>query len=95
MILKKIFFYFRDNRERWKAAGPPPHNITPVKGGVHVVLNRAFVDFAVNNQVAKDFLNWCKKVEVPDELFFATLNNNPQLNISGSYKGWLQKPLDS
>lgn len=77
----------RDKRERWKHAGLPPHGITPVKGGIHVVLNRQFVDFAINSKVAKDLLNWCRKVQIPDELFFPTLNNNPQLNIPGSYKG--------
>ena len=81
------FLYFRDVPNRWKAAGPPPHNITAVKGGIHVALSRPFVDFAINNKLAKDLLEWCRKVEIPDELFFSTLHNNPQLNIPGSYKG--------
>ena len=88
-IYLSIFIIFRDKRERWKRAGLPPHGITPVKGGIHVVLNRQFVDFAINSKVAKDLLNWCRKVQIPDELYFPTLNNNPQLNIPGSYKGLL------
>ena len=67
--------------------GPPPHGITPTKGSIHVVLNRRFVDSAINSQIGKDLLNWCRKVAVPDELFFSSLHNNPHLNISGSYKG--------
>lgn len=72
---------------RWLAAGPPPHKIRPVKGSVHITVNRQFVDYVINNAVAKDFLNWTNRVAVPDETFFASLNHNPHLRIPGSYKG--------
>lgn len=77
----------RDNTDRWKDVGPPPHGITPTKGSIHVVLSRRFVDSAINSKIGKDLLDWCRKVRVPDELFFSSLHNNPHLNISGSYKG--------
>lgn len=78
---------FSANKVRWLAAGPPPHQIHPVKGSVHITANRDFVDYVINNPVAKDFLNWSRKVAVPDETFFASLNHNPHLRIPGTYKG--------
>lgn len=77
----------RANKVRWLAAGPPPHQIHPVKGSVHITVNRDFVDYVINNPVAKDFLNWSRKVAVPDETYFASLNHNPHLRIPGAYKG--------
>ncbi|XP_061184707.1 beta-1,3-galactosyl-O-glycosyl-glycoprotein beta-1,6-N-acetylglucosaminyltransferase-like [Saccostrea echinata] len=77
----------RANKVRWLAAGTPPNQIRPVKGSVHITVNRKFVEYVVNNPVAKDFLNWTMRVAVPDETFFASLNHNPHLQIPGSYKG--------
>ncbi|KAH9514857.1 Beta-1,3-galactosyl-O-glycosyl-glycoprotein beta-1,6-N-acetylglucosaminyltransferase [Bulinus truncatus] len=75
----------RADKERWKSS--PPHNITAVKGSVHIVVNRDFVDYILHNQTAKDLLDWVKTTSVPDETFFSTLNHNPQLAIRGSYRG--------
>ncbi|KAL3886799.1 hypothetical protein ACJMK2_026770 [Sinanodonta woodiana] len=77
----------RANTDRWQKAGPPPHNITAIKGAVHVIVNRDFVDYVIHNPIAQDFLNWSRNVVIPDETFFASLNHNPQLGIRGSYKG--------
>ncbi|KAH9514861.1 Beta-1,3-galactosyl-O-glycosyl-glycoprotein beta-1,6-N-acetylglucosaminyltransferase [Bulinus truncatus] len=76
----------RANMIRWRS-GQPPHNITAVKGSVHIAVNRDFVDYVLHNQTAKDLLDWVKTTRVPDETFFSTLNHNPQLGIRGSYKG--------
>ncbi|XP_046547788.1 beta-1,3-galactosyl-O-glycosyl-glycoprotein beta-1,6-N-acetylglucosaminyltransferase 3-like [Haliotis rubra] len=76
---------------RWDMAGPPPHNISLYKGNVHVAVNRNFVDYAINNPIAKEFTRWLTHTKVPDETFFATLNHNPQLGISGSSTG----PVDT
>ncbi|XP_046544409.1 beta-1,3-galactosyl-O-glycosyl-glycoprotein beta-1,6-N-acetylglucosaminyltransferase 3-like [Haliotis rubra] len=76
-----------ENAYRWWLAGPPPADIRPVKGAVHIIANRHFVDYAVHHPVAHDLLQWVKKTKVPDETFFATLNHNPQLRIPGSYQG--------
>lgn len=78
----------RANKDRWNTLPPPPHNLTATKGSVHIIANRGFVDFAINNQKAKDLLEWVKNVSVPDECFFATLNHNPSLRIKGSYMGY-------
>ncbi|KAK6172748.1 hypothetical protein SNE40_016345 [Patella caerulea] len=78
----------RANKARWSIVGvSPPHNIRPVKGSVHIVVNRDFVDYVLNNKTAIDFLEWVKNVDVPDETYFSSLNHNPHLGIPGSYKG--------
>ncbi|PVD26134.1 hypothetical protein C0Q70_13802 [Pomacea canaliculata] len=78
----------RANKGRWASAGPPPHGIVPVKGSVHIAVNRDFVDYVLHSPVAQDFLNWTQRVFIPDEAFFSTLNHNPQLGIRGSYKDY-------
>lgn len=80
-------FICRANKGRWEKVGAPPHGITPTKGSVHVVVNRDFVDYVLHNSIAQDFLNWTKRIDVPDEAFFSTLNHNPQLGIRGTYNG--------
>ncbi|XP_059144082.1 beta-1,3-galactosyl-O-glycosyl-glycoprotein beta-1,6-N-acetylglucosaminyltransferase-like [Physella acuta] len=75
----------RAHKYRWPTK--PPRGLRPVKGSVHVVVNRDFVDYILHNDTAKDLLEWVKGTGVPDETFFATLNHNPQLGIRGSYKG--------
>ena len=81
------FVLSRANAERWDFLPPPPHNLTAFKGAVHIVANRDYVDFALHDQKAKDLLTWVRKVLVPDECFFATLNHNPSLRIRGAYLG--------
>ncbi|KAL4219083.1 hypothetical protein ACF0H5_021666 [Mactra antiquata] len=73
--------------KRWKKAGPAPHEITPVKGSVHVAINRDFVKFALYDKKSIDFIRWLKKTEIPDETFFSSLNYNPHLKISGAFLG--------
>ena len=85
-MLKK---HFRANVDRWNKVGPPPMNITPVKGSVHITVNRKFVEYIVHNSTAHEILGWLKRGPVPDEAYFSTLNYNPQLNIPGAYKGGL------
>ncbi|XP_041347186.1 beta-1,3-galactosyl-O-glycosyl-glycoprotein beta-1,6-N-acetylglucosaminyltransferase-like, partial [Gigantopelta aegis] len=75
------------NRDRWEKAGKPPHNIRPVKGSVHIVASRGFVDYLLHNQTSKDLLEWVQKTKIPDETYFSTLNHNPHLGVPGSYKG--------
>uniref|UniRef100_A0A0B7AQP9 Beta-1,3-galactosyl-O-glycosyl-glycoprotein beta-1,6-N-acetylglucosaminyltransferase n=1 Tax=Arion vulgaris TaxID=1028688 RepID=A0A0B7AQP9_9EUPU len=76
----------RANKERFRST--PPLGIRPVKGSVHITVNRDFVGYILHNETAKILLEWVKKdTSVPDEAFFATLNHNPQLGIRGSYKG--------
>ncbi|XP_052284974.1 beta-1,3-galactosyl-O-glycosyl-glycoprotein beta-1,6-N-acetylglucosaminyltransferase-like [Dreissena polymorpha] len=77
----------RNFSPRWKEAGPPPFKIKPVKGAVHAVLSRAFVEFALHNEKAVEFYNWTTQTKIPDKTFFATLNHNPSLGAPGAYTG--------
>ncbi|XP_071131554.1 beta-1,3-galactosyl-O-glycosyl-glycoprotein beta-1,6-N-acetylglucosaminyltransferase-like [Mytilus edulis] len=72
---------------RWNGLPPPPHSIRPIHGSVHIVANRRFVEYILFNKVASDLFNWTKNAQHASEIFFNTLNYNPHLNISGSYKG--------
>ncbi|WAQ94657.1 GCNT1-like protein [Mya arenaria] len=75
------------NKERWSNAGPAPHDIRPSKGPVHIAASKAYVDYLLHDQRAKDLLEWTRKTDVPDETYFSTLNSNPHLNVPGSYNG--------
>ena len=66
---------------------PPPHGVRLTKGSVHITVPRAFVDFVVNSQIAKDFILWVKDTGVPDETLFSSLSHSPHLGIPGAYKG--------
>ncbi|CAG5124431.1 unnamed protein product [Candidula unifasciata] len=73
-------------KSRWKNT-VPPLGIVPVKGSVHITVNRDFVDYILHNGTAKEILEWTRQTEIPDEAFFAVLGANPQLGIRGTYKG--------
>ncbi|XP_074659037.1 beta-1,3-galactosyl-O-glycosyl-glycoprotein beta-1,6-N-acetylglucosaminyltransferase-like [Tubulanus polymorphus] len=66
---------------------PLPEGVRVVKGAVHVVLSRGFVEFTTHAPVAKYLYNWFSETAIPDEYFFATLNHNPQLGAPGAYTG--------
>ncbi|CAG5115359.1 unnamed protein product [Candidula unifasciata] len=74
----------RINFDRWNNT-TPPFGIKPMKGPVHIVVHREFVNYVLNNSTAAALLKWTKSTKVPDETFFATLNANPQLGIKGTY----------
>ncbi|XP_025092038.1 beta-1,3-galactosyl-O-glycosyl-glycoprotein beta-1,6-N-acetylglucosaminyltransferase 3-like [Pomacea canaliculata] len=84
--------YAPSNAHRWDKAGPPPHNMTVAKGPVHMAASREFVDFCLHSTYARDFLEWIKKTDVPDESYFTTLNNQHQLGVPGAYTGELDSP---
>ena len=69
---------------------PPPHNLTIVKGNAYAVFSRAFVEFAIKDQRASDFLEWCRYTMTPDEHFWHTLHStyaNPHINAPGGFSG--------
>lgn len=57
------------------------------KGDVHIAAVRGFVDYAINSNVARRFLEWEKLNQHPDESFFNTLNFDPRLGAPGSSVG--------
>ncbi|KAH9504511.1 Beta-1,3-galactosyl-O-glycosyl-glycoprotein beta-1,6-N-acetylglucosaminyltransferase [Bulinus truncatus] len=77
----------KKDEKRWNHVKRLP-NVQPIKGSVHIVVNRQFVDFILHNRTSLKILKWTKKTIIPDETFFSTLNFNPQLNINGSFPGW-------
>lgn len=77
----------RRNSWRTKDRPPPPIDVVLTKGSVHIVASRGFVEYAVYNESAVKFLEWCKSIYHPDEMFFSTLNHNPSLRVPGSYLG--------
>ncbi|XP_052072737.1 beta-1,3-galactosyl-O-glycosyl-glycoprotein beta-1,6-N-acetylglucosaminyltransferase-like [Mytilus californianus] len=77
--------------QRWEKAGPVPDKLTPYKGSVHVAVNRNFAEFVIRNATSLRLMNWLKRTDIPDEIFFTTLNHNPHLGIPGSYAGDLKK----
>ena len=72
---------------RWRKRLPVPYNLTMTKGSVHIAVNRHFVHYIVTSPVARDFRKWVRRLPFPDEEFFGSLNDNPQLGIPGSYRG--------
>ncbi|XP_050410603.1 beta-1,3-galactosyl-O-glycosyl-glycoprotein beta-1,6-N-acetylglucosaminyltransferase 3 [Patella vulgata] len=69
---------------------PPPFNLTIVKGQAYNIFSREFVEFSMNNKIARRFLKWCGDTYSPDEHYWASLNDlyhNPFLNTPGGYKG--------
>lgn len=65
----------------------PPRGMIITKGSVHVTASRAFVDYVLHDPFALEFREWIQQIPVPDELFFSSLNHNPDLGVPGSYKG--------
>ena len=66
---------------------PPPHHFTVYHGSAHFAASRGFVEYAVNDQKARDLHDWFADTHVPDEQFFSTLNYNPHLGVPGAFKG--------
>ena len=55
-----------------------------------MALTRAFVDYALHHQVARDFINWVNDTRIPDETFFQSLQVNPYHGVPGAFTGELQ-----
>ena len=73
---------------RYNAASKPiPDYLTVTKGAVHIAASRTFVDYAINNDTARRFLNWTVPTYSPDETFFTSLHYSPQLKVPGAYLG--------
>ncbi|XP_076441144.1 N-acetyllactosaminide beta-1,6-N-acetylglucosaminyl-transferase-like [Babylonia areolata] len=45
------------------------------KGSAYGTFSRAFLDFALTSQLAREFVHWLADTMAPDELFWATLNH--------------------
>lgn len=70
--------------------GPPPHNMTMYFGTAYYSLTRPFVEFVLNDKVAKDLLEWSRDTFSPDEHYWVTLNHMkeaPGSYVEGEWEG--------
>lgn len=68
----------------------PPNGLTITKGNAYNVFSRAFVEFALENEIARELLDWSADTLTPDEHYWATLNNmysNGFLKTPGGFDG--------
>ncbi|XP_043098590.1 beta-1,3-galactosyl-O-glycosyl-glycoprotein beta-1,6-N-acetylglucosaminyltransferase 7 isoform X2 [Puntigrus tetrazona] len=74
---------------RSQKKGPPPHNLTIYFGTAYYSLTRPFVEFILNDKVAKDLLEWSRDTFSPDEHYWVTLNRMeaPGSHIEGEWEG--------
>lgn len=86
-ILWTQFVWRNENWRTGQLKPDPPHDFLIAKGSTHVATTRKFIEFALDDQKARDLLEWMKDIRAPDEHFFPTLNHNSLLNIPGAYKG--------
>lgn len=66
---------------------PPPHGLEIIKGSTYGTFSRAFVEFALHDKIAVDFLNWSRTIKSPDEYFWGTLHHSKTINVPGGFKG--------
>ncbi|GFN91897.1 beta-1,3-galactosyl-o-glycosyl-glycoprotein beta-1,6-n-acetylglucosaminyltransferase-like [Plakobranchus ocellatus] len=93
-ILKIVMFLFAGEDKVFGSGmrnPDPPHGIQIVKGSAYSTLSREFVQFALSDKVARDFLEWLKDVYSPDEYFWATLQYAKNMNVPGGFKGPAEK----
>ncbi|XP_059173270.1 N-acetyllactosaminide beta-1,6-N-acetylglucosaminyl-transferase-like [Physella acuta] len=64
----------------------PPHKLPVTKGSAYGSFTRGFVQFVLNDPVAKDLLEWSRDLLSPDEYFWATLNYNDVIDVPGGTK---------
>ena len=55
----------------------PPIPVKFWKGEFHLFACRGLMDYLINNKSAQLFIEWARKIDVPDETVYATLNHNP------------------
>ncbi|XP_018961722.1 beta-1,3-galactosyl-O-glycosyl-glycoprotein beta-1,6-N-acetylglucosaminyltransferase 7 isoform X2 [Cyprinus carpio] len=69
--------------------GPPPHNLIIYFGTAYYSLTRPFVEFVLNDKVAKDLLEWSRDTFSPDEHYWVTLNHMkaPGSYVEGEWEG--------
>lgn len=66
--------------------GPPPENITLVKGPLHIAVTRSFTEF-IFGEKGQNFLDWIYGMRISDEEYFQSLNHSPKYGVPGAYRG--------
>ena len=90
-ILKQNHKMYRTN----KTKGLPPHNITIYKGSTHIIAIREFVEFGLHGQIGKDFYEFLKDSNIPDETIYSSLQRHPGVpgGINGNQPRWIARAL--
>ncbi|KAK2159865.1 hypothetical protein LSH36_144g00002 [Paralvinella palmiformis] len=70
--------------------GPPPFNLTFFKGELHGLFSRKMVEYIVESDIAKKYLEWCWDTGHPSEHYWNTLNYNTHVAAPGGYIGSLE-----
>ncbi len=61
--------------------------MTVLKGELHGLFSRRFVEFIVESDAARRYLRWCWDTGHPSEHYWNTLNYNVHLQAPGGYRG--------
>ena len=71
----------------------PPHNITIYKGLTFIVAIREFVEFVIRSKIGRDFLEFLKDTQIPDETVYASLQQHPLApgGIYGKQPKWIPR----
>ncbi|XP_013386123.1 beta-1,3-galactosyl-O-glycosyl-glycoprotein beta-1,6-N-acetylglucosaminyltransferase-like isoform X1 [Lingula anatina] len=86
-IKKRTGYVYIGNKNTFITKSPPPAGIHIHKGQMKITATREFVDYVIHNETAHLFLDWVNGTLVPDETYFVSLNNNPQLGVPGAHIG--------
>ena len=87
VIWRRVIHKWWDNSKVADEYLPAPANITIAKGCVYMAVTWDFVNFTINSDVSKTFLEWVKYTRNPEETYFATLNMNPLIGTPGAFTG--------
>ena len=63
--------------------------ITLLQGELHGLFSRKMVEYIVENDIAKKYLEWCWDTGHPSEHYWNTLNYNKHVEAPGGYIGTL------
>ena len=62
-------------------------NVTFFKGEIHGLFSSRMTEYLVENEVSKQYLEWCWDSGHPSEHYWNTLNYNAFLGVPGGYTG--------
>ena len=79
---KQTIFY-----NTYEPKDPPPYNLTFYKGELHGLFSRRFVQFIIESDVGRKYLQWCWDSGHPSEHYWNVLNYNRHLQAPGGYTG--------
>ena len=66
---------------------PNRWNLTFFKGELHALFSERMVEYLVESEIAKGYLQWCWNTGHPSEHYWNTLNYNKHAKAPGGYEG--------